>query len=300
MFHGSIAALVTPMTEAGRVDPDALRRLLDFQLEGGTSAVVIAGTTGESTALEDKEFRTLLDTAVGHVGGAVPVIAGTGSANTAHSIERTRVAAGLGADAALVVTPYYVRPPQDGLVAHYEAIAEGTDLPLVLYNVPARTGVDLQPETAARLAEHECFVAVKEAVPDPERVRRLVALCAGRMAVLSGDDGSCRAAMGQGASGVISVAANVAPAHMARLCRSMLDGDEERAVGVESELRELFALLGVEPNPIPVKWAACRSGLIGPGIRLPLRPLEPSHRRALEACLGKLGLLPALTQSLTC
>jgi 4-hydroxy-tetrahydrodipicolinate synthase len=300
MFNGSIVALVTPMTETGRVDLAGLRRMLDFQLEGGTRAVVIAGTTGESPALDEDEFRSLLQTALEHLGGRIPVIAGTGSASNQRSIEFTRLAESIGADAALLVTPYYVRPPQAGLQAHFESIAGATRLPLILYNVPARTGVDLLPETAASLADGERFVAIKEALPDLDRISRLQELCAGRMTVLSGDDGSCRAAMARGARGVISVAANVAPDHMSRLCNAMLEGDEERAARVDSELRELFRLLSVESNPIPVKWAACRMGLIGPGIRLPLRPLDFAHRPALDACLGKLGLLPAMTRSSVC
>jgi len=300
MFNGSIVALVTPMNEAGQLDLAGLRRLLDFQLEGGTSAVVLAGTTGEAPALGEDEFRTLLETALDHLDGAVPVIAGTGSASTEQSIGRTQLAESVGADAALVVTPYYVRPPQSGLQAHFDAVARASTLPLILYNVPSRTGVDLQPDTVALLGESDRFVAIKEARPDLERIDRLRDRCPPRLTVLSGDDGSCRGAMGRGARGVISVAANVAPDHMSRLCAAMLAGEEPKARQVERELRELFRLLTVESNPIPVKWAACRMGLIGPGIRLPLRPLDSAHRPAMEACLGQLGLLPAMTRSSVC
>jgi 4-hydroxy-tetrahydrodipicolinate synthase len=291
MFDGSIVALVTPMDESSRVDAAGLRRLVDFQLSSGTSAIVVAGTTGESATLTTEEFEQLLEATLRQVDGRVPVIAGTGSADTARTIGRTRRAEALGADAALLVTPYYNRPPQAGLRAHYEAVAAATHLPLILYNVPGRTGVDLLPGTVAALADGDRFVAIKEAVPDPGRVHELLELVGDRMAVLSGDDPSCARSMAAGARGVISVAANVAPAAMARLCEAALAGDRDRAAVFDAELAHLYRQLAVQSNPIPVKWAAHRMGLIGPGIRLPLVPLAETHRPALEACLDDLGLL---------
>jgi 4-hydroxy-tetrahydrodipicolinate synthase len=300
MFYGSIVALITPMDESGLVDRDALLRLLDLHLGAGTSGLVIGGTTGESATLSQAEFEQLLGLAIEHVQGQVPVIAGTGSPDTRTAVERSRRAQALGADAALVVTPYYNRPPQAGLAAHYQAIAAATRLPLIPYNVPSRTGVDLLPETLAGLAPADRFVAVKEAVPGPQRVGELVQKVGARMAVLSGDDGSCLQALELGCQGVISVAANVAPAHMSRLCAAMAAGDHGAAVAINKQLSGLFSQLAVESNPIPVKWAAYRMGLIKPGLRLPLLPLAQSLRPGLEQSLEKLGLLPAMKQTFVC
>lgn len=293
MFQGSIVALVTPMDEHKQVDEAAVSRLLDWHLENGTSGIVVAGTTGEATALSPDEYAALLQGVVEHVAGQVPVIAGTGTAGTDRTIMATRVAAELGADAALVVTPYYVRPPQSGLEAHYRAIADAVDLPLLLYNVPTRTAVDLKPDTVARLVDHERIVGVKEAVADMERVRALVALAGPGFCVLSGDDGTCMEAILEGATGVISVAANVAPRQMSELCAAAQAGDQPRARALHEGLSGLFSQLGVATNPIPVKWAAFAMGLIGSGIRLPLTPLDRDRRPALEACLQETGLLPA-------
>lgn len=293
MFQGSIVALVTPMDEHLRVDESAVRRLLDWHLQNGTSGIVVAGTTGEATALSPDEYVALLQCVVGHVAGQVPVIAGTGTAGTERTVAATRQAAELGSDAALVVTPYYVRPPQSGLAGHYRAIADAVDLPLLLYNVPTRTAVDLLPDTVAGLASHERIVGVKEAVADMARVRALTALAGPGFCVLSGDDGSCMEAIFEGATGVISVAANVAPRQMSALCQAALSGDRPRATALNDELSGLFSQLGVATNPIPVKWAAFAMGLIGPGIRLPLTALDRDRRPALEACLQETGLMPA-------
>lgn len=292
MFQGSIVALITPMDSEGRLDLDRLPGFLDHLIDAGASAVVAAGTTGESATLEPAEFEALLEAVIAVAAGRVPVLAGTGSASTTRAVAQTRLAARLGADAALVVTPYYNRPTQDGLVAHYETIARSADLPLVPYNVPTRTAVDLQPDTAGRLATLDAVVALKEAVPGAERVRALRERCEDRIAILSGDDGTCAEAIAAGARGVISVAANVAPAAMATLCERALAGDEDGARAVTKELEGLLRQLSVETNPIPVKWAALALGLVGPGIRLPLLPLSERHRPALRACLETLGLMP--------
>lgn len=295
MFHGSIVALVTPMDSTGRIDEAAFTRLLDFQLENGTAGMVVAGTTGESATLTDGEADRLLEMTLAHVDGRVPVIAGTGGPSTARTIERTRRAAALGADAALVVAPSYNRPPQAGLVAHYRAVARQGGLPVLLYNVPGRTGVDLLPSTVAELTREVGIVAHKEAVGTDDRIREQVEVCGGRIDFLSGDDGSCFEAMTSGASGVISVAANVDPARMSQLCNAVAAGDLDRARALDSEMRGLYALLGIESNPIPVKWMLCAMGMIDSGIRLPLVPLDNSHRPDAESCLKTLGLLPGRT-----
>jgi len=293
MFQGSIVALVTPMDEHLRVDDSAVLRLLDWHLENGTAGIVVAGTTGEATALSPDEYAKLLQLTVDHIDGRLPVIAGTGTAGTERTVLATRQAAELGADAALVVTPYYVRPPQSGLEAHYRAIADAVDLPILLYNVPTRTAVDLLPGTVARLTGHTNIVGIKEAVADMGRVRELVKLANEGFCVLSGDDGSCMEAIIEGARGVISVAANIAPRQMSDLCEAALGGDHSRARALNDELSGLFQRLGIATNPIPVKWAAFAMGLIGPGIRLPLTPLDRDRRPVLEACLQETGLMPA-------
>jgi 4-hydroxy-tetrahydrodipicolinate synthase len=296
MFQGSIAALVTPMNERGQVDLPALRRLIDFHLENQTDALVIAGTTGEGATLDGEELRELLTTAIRHVDGRMPVIAGTGSPDTGKSIRLTSLAAGCGADAALVVTPYYNRPTQRGLEAHFAAIADATDIPIILYNVPSRTAVDLRPETVERLAVRDDIVAIKEAVADMDRVGELLARCGDKLTVLSGDDKTCMRAMLQGAAGVVSVAANVAPRQMRKLSEAAARGDERAAGAVNSALGELFRVLTLESNPIPVKWSVARMGLIGTGIRLPLLPLSEAYRPEIEKCLRSLGTLDEETR----
>ncbi|NNE05468.1 MAG: 4-hydroxy-tetrahydrodipicolinate synthase [Xanthomonadales bacterium] len=291
MLAGSIVALVTPMDEQGRIDVGAFKRLLDLHCGNGTSAVVVAGTTGESPAIEKSEFQHLLSTAVSHLDGAIPVVAGTGSADTAKTTEMTRLAAELGADAALVVTPYYNRPPQAGLRAHFESVADAVEIPVVLYNVPARTGVDLSLETVIALAAHENIVGIKEALADIDKIKQLVEGCPGNFAILSGDDGSCCEAMFNGADGVISVAANVVPGKFSALCRYATSGDTQNATQLNDELRELNAALALESNPIPVKWMLHEMGLIGTGIRLPLVPLDAGHHERARSSLARLHLI---------
>lgn len=271
---GSITALATPFTAAGELDLDAWGRLLRMQLDGGTQAVVVAGSTGEAAALQDIEYEALLRTAVEAVRGAIPVLAGTGLSNTDKTIAQTRRAAALGADAALVVTPPYVRPTQAGLVAHFRAIADDGALPVVLYNVPGRTGCDLLPETAAALAGHARIVGIKEARSEPERMQALLPLRNEGFAVLSGDDPTAMRAMLAGADGIVSVASNVLPRAMRRLCdltRGARDAEAARAL--DARLQPVFAFLGAEPNPIPLKALLVRMG-IGHGLRLPLTPLS--------------------------
>jgi len=287
MFSGSIVALVTPFNEANQIDEAAWLGLLDWHAQAGTAGVVVAGTTGESASLTGDEFARLLRAAVDRLGGRLAVLAGTGSPSTAATIEKTRLAAELGADAALVVTPAYVRPTQRGLLAHFRAVAEDAALPIVLYNVPTRTACDLQPETSLQLAANPRIVAIKEAVGDRARVAALVA---GGMRVLSGDDPSCCERMIEGAAGVISVAANVAPQALADMCRRIQDGRVDQARAINARLRPLFEFLAVEPNPVPVKWLMSRMGRVGSRIRLPLVDLAPGRRAAAESLLELLAL----------
>lgn len=280
-LSGSITALATPFDAGAAIDIDACARLIDAQLAGGTSAVVLAGSTGEAAALEDGELRSLLSFAIHRIGRRVPVLVGTGASSTLRTLALTRLAADLGADAALVVTPPYVRPTQAGLIAHYRAVAEEGGLPVVLYNVPGRTGCDMQPETVAALADHPRIVGVKEALADPARMQALLPLRSEAFAVLSGDDGSACAAMLAGADGVISVASNVLPAAFARLCTLARGGDAQAAAALDARMAPLYAFLGCEPNPIPLKALLNLAG-IGVGLRLPLLPLSSAHAAQAE------------------
>lgn len=288
MLEGSIVALVTPMTADRSVDYAAWERLVDWHLEEGTHALVVAGTTGESPVLTAEEFERLLVNAVEQVAGRIPVLAGTGSAGTGQTIVRTRHAAELGADAALVVTPYYNRPPQRGLEAHFLKVAEASAIPVVLYNVPSRTAVDLEPETTRRLAAHENIIAIKEAVGDPERI---AALIRSGITVLSGDDPSACRSMLAGARGVISVAANIVPGVFSRLCDNALKGRVEEAGALDDRLRGLYEFLAAEANPIPAKWLLARLGLIEAGIRPPLVELDSALHEQGARVLRQLELL---------
>ena len=275
-LSGSITALATPFTAAGEIDLPAWQRLLQGQLDAGTRGVVVAGSTGEAAALFDAEYDTLLRTAVEQVGGRIPVLAGTGQSNTAKTIEANRRAAALGADAALVVTPPYVRPTQAGLLAHYRAVADEGGLPVVLYNVPGRTGCDMAAETSAELSLHPNIVGIKEAVAAEERMDALLPLRRQDFAVLSGDDPTAARAMLAGADGIVSVASNLVPGAFRRLCELALGGDAEGAEEFDARLHTLYHFLGVEPNPIPVKALLALNG-IGFGLRLPLQPLSSLH-----------------------
>jgi 4-hydroxy-tetrahydrodipicolinate synthase len=275
-ISGSITALATPFTAAGELDIAAWRRLLQLQLDGGTQGVVVAGSTGEAAMLYDVEYDTLLRTAVEFFAGRIPVLAGTGLSSTARTIEQTRRVAALGADAALVVTPPYVRPMPSGLLAHYRAVADDGALPVVLYNVPGRTGCDLLPETVAELAAHERIVGIKEARNEAGRMDALLSLRGDGFQVLSGDDPTATRAMLAGADGVVSVASNVLPAAFRRLCDLARDGKSDEAQALDARMRDAFDFLGIESNPIPIKALLSRQG-IGRGVRLPLTPLSPAH-----------------------
>lgn len=289
-LSGSITALATPFTAAGELDLDAWRRLLQSQRDAGTQGVVVAGSTGEAAALFDNEYDTLLRAAVEELGGRIPVLAGTGLSNTARTIEQTRRAGALGADAALVVAPPYVRPTQVGLLTHFRAIADDGALPVVLYNVPVRTGCDLLPETSAALAAHEGIIGIKEARNEPERMQALLALRSDGFAVLSGDDPTAARAMLAGADGIVSVASNVVPASLRRLCDLALAGDAAGATALDARLHELYDFLGIEPNPIPLKAILTRNGY-GHGLRLPLTTLSATHVPAAERMVAAVAAI---------
>jgi 4-hydroxy-tetrahydrodipicolinate synthase len=289
MFSGSLVAIVTPMHPDGSIDLQAWDRLLTLHLEAGTSGVVVCGTTGESPTVSDAEVMQLVERARARLSGRAALIVGAGTNSTATSVERARRFSAAGVDALLVVTPAYNKPTQEGLFRHFEAVAAVSSVPVVLYNVPGRTAVDLLPITIARLVKLPRIVAVKEAVSTMERVRELAALGNGQFTVLSGDDESAAQAMLNGARGVISVTANVAPKAMAQMCAAALGGDRALMERIDAGLRPLHSALFVEGNPIPVKWALSELGLIQAGIRLPLTPLSEGHhakvRAALEAAL---------------
>ena len=291
MITGSIVALVTPMRADGAVDHDALVELVERQVVAGTAAIVSVGTTGESATLTVAEHTDVIRRTVEAVAGRVPVIAGTGANATAEAIHLTEAARAAGADAALLVVPYYNKPPQEGLYRHFRAVAEAVELPQILYNVPGRTACDLLPATVARLAEVPGIVGLKEALGDLDRVRELVALGLPDFALYSGDDATARASILAGFQGDISVTANVAPAAMAAMCAAALAGDGEEAARIDADLAGLHRALFVQPNPIPVKWALAQLGLAPDGIRLPLVPLDPAHHDDVRAALTSAGPL---------
>ncbi len=292
MIRGSIVALVTPMSPDGRVDDAALARLLDWHVQQGTDAVVAVGTTGESATLDEEEHCALIARTVKLLAGRMPVIAGTGANSTSEAIALTRCAHEAGADACLLVTPYYNKPTQEGLFLHHKAVAEAVDIPQILYNVPGRTAVDMQPETAARLARIGNIVGIKEATGDLSRITRIRELAGPDFAIYSGDDATAREAMLLGADGDISVTANVAPARMHEMCAAALAGNAETAARLDESLSGLHEALFVESNPIPVKWALHWMGMIGQGIRLPLTWLSPQSEEPVRAALQRAGVTP--------
>jgi 4-hydroxy-tetrahydrodipicolinate synthase len=290
MFRGSLVAIVTPMTADGTLDWPAWDRVLDFHVREGTDGIVIAGTTGESPALALDEVEELTRRAVARCGGKLNLIVGAGTYATASTVARTRLLSGLGADAVMLVTPYYNKPPQEGLYRHFMAAADASSVPIILYNVPSRTAVDLLPSTIARLARHPKIVALKDASASMTRVRELLAAVPAEFSVLSGDDATAVEWMGAGARGVISVSANVAPRRMRDACLAALGGDMEAARRIDAELQPLHRDLFVEASPIPVKWAVARLGLIGNAIRLPLVELSPAHQETVLRAMRAAGI----------
>lgn len=276
---GSLCALATPFNADGVLDLAAVARLLDHQLEGGTQGIVVAGSTGEAHMLEESEYEQLLSFVVEHVDGRVPVIAGTGEAATSKTIALTRSARAWGADAALVVTPYYVRPTQEGLRRHFLEVAEHGDLPVLLYNVPTRTGCDLHPQIVAELREDPRIIGIKEANSDIERIRAIAQLARPGFVFLSGDDASAAEAMLHGATGVISVANNLVPAAFRALCDTARSGDRIKATAQMQSLKPLLEALNCAPNPIAVKAGLAELGLCESTVRLPLLELASGPAR---------------------
>jgi 4-hydroxy-tetrahydrodipicolinate synthase len=292
MFSGSLVPLVTPMLDSGAVDFEAWARLLDFHASNGSQGVVIGGTTGESATLRDAELRELTVRACAQLRGRLAVLTGAGSSSTAATVERVAWLSELPIDGMLLVTPAYNRPAQEGLYLHFAAAAAAARKPLLLYNVPARTAVDMKPATVARLAQLPGIVGLKEAVPDAARVRELVSLCPPQFAILSGDDASAREALEAGARGVISVTANVAPRGMSDMVAAALRKDAAGAARIDAPLSALHRELFVEANPIPVKWLLTQMGLIGAGVRLPLTPLAQQYRAGVASAARAAGVLP--------
>ncbi len=290
MFRGAITALVTPFRN-GRVDEEAYRELIDWQIRQGVDGIVPCGTTGESATLSHEEHNRVIDIAVDEAKGRVPVIAGTGSNSTAEAIRLTRHAKEAGADGALLITPYYNKPTQEGLYRHYKRVAEETKFPLVLYNVPSRTGVNLLPDTVARLAEIPDIVGIKEATGDMRQVSEILEKCGDKISVLSGDDFTVLPLLSLGGRGVISVVSNVAPADMAELVRAFGRGDLARARELHYRLMPLARAMFFETNPIPVKTALSLMGKIHLELRLPLCEMKPENRARLERALRDYGVL---------
>jgi 4-hydroxy-tetrahydrodipicolinate synthase len=287
IFRGSIVAIVTPMRE-GEVDYETAAELADWQVEEGTNGIVVCGTTGESPTLSEAEKAKLLTTVLEAVKGRVPVIMGTGSNDTAHAVRASKEAQELGADALLVVTPYYNKPEQKGLLAHYLKIADAVGIPICLYSVPGRTSVAIAPDTVCELSRHPNIAALKEAGGSVDRVSQVRQVC--DILVVSGDDAITLPMMSVGARGAISVTANVVPAENAEMTRAALEGDWEKARGVHEKLYPLARGLFVETNPVPVKAALAMMGKIRGELRLPLTPMGTANRERLAETLRSLGL----------
>jgi len=284
MFQGSIVALITPMTPAGEVDNAALEALVAFHIESGTDAIVAMGTTGESATFTHQDHRAVVKQIISFVGGKIPVIAGTGSNSTVEALEMTQAAKDDGADAALLVSPYYNKPPQEGLYQHHKLIAEQVAIPQMLYNVPGRTASDIAPETVERLSAISNIVAIKEASGSLDRAKDILDRCGDSIDVISGDDAIAMDMILMGAKGNISVTANVAPAAMHQMCKAALAGDRATAESYNTPLLGLHSKLFVEANPIPVKWVMHKMGYGSDSMRLPLVPLaEEYHSVLLEA-----------------
>lgn len=290
MFQGSMVALVTPF-KGGRIDEPALRELVEFHVKNGTDALVPCGTTGESPTLSHDEHKRLIEFVVEAANARIPVVAGTGSNSTAEAIDLTRYAKQAGADGALLVLPYYNKPTQAGLIAHCRAVADAAELPLILYNIPGRTGVNMLPETLAALADHPYIVGMKEATGNLEQMTQDIVLCGDRLSFLSGDDTLTLPLLAVGGRGVISVVANLVPRDVADLTHAFLGGDWKRAREIHLKLFPLCQAMFYETNPIPVKTAMAILGMISGELRLPLCPMSESNLNRLKAAMRAYGLL---------
>lgn len=290
MFRGSMVALVTPMKN-GVVDLKSLCDLVEFHISAGTNAIIAAGTTGESGTLSCEEKHLVIKTVIQQVHERIPVIAGTAANATQDCIKLTQMAMDCGAHAALIMTPAYIKPTQEGLFQHYHHIAESVAIPIILYNVPSRTACDLLPETVERLSHISNIIGIKEATGQMARLQALLTSCENRLDIYSGDDETAAEWMLAGAKGVISVTANVAPREMAKLCDAGLDNDQNTCHHINEQLAPLHKLLFTEANPIPVKWALSRMNLIDNELRLPLTPLSKNHHAPLEQTLERLQFI---------
>ena len=291
-IQGSIVAIVTPMFEDGSVDWKGLEKLVEWHIQQGTNSIVAVGTTGEASTLSMAEHTQVIKEIIRVANKRIPIIAGTGANSTHEAIELTKEAKELGADAALLVTPYYNKPTQEGLFQHYKAIAEAADMPMILYNVPGRTGVDMENETVIRLADIPQIIGIKDATGDVPRGQALLEGLKGKeMIVYSGDDATAYQLITLGAKGNISVTANVAPKEMSEVCAAAVAGDAQLAEQLNTKIANLHNILFCESNPIPVKWALHDMGLIGTGIRLPLTPLAKQYRAPLHEALADAGVI---------
>jgi len=286
-----MVAMVTPMHDDGSVDWTALERLVDHHVAEGTDAIVSVGTTGESATLNHDEHGEVIARTVKAAAGRIPVIGGTGANSTAEAISLTRHAAEVGVDACLLVVPYYNKPPQEGLYQHFKAIADAVSIPQILYNVPGRTGVDMQNDTTLRLAEIDNIVAIKDATNDLDRGRDLISRAPQDFLIYSGEDGTACELMISGGKGTISVTANAAPNLMHRMCQAAIAGDADSARALNNQLAELHKAMFVESNPIPAKWAVAQQGLMGEGIRLPLLPLSSQCHDEVRSAMSGAGVL---------
>ncbi len=290
MFKGSLVAIVTPFVN-GKLDEKRFNSLLEFQIKNGTSGIVPCGTTGESATLSLKEHERVVEITVQTVAGRVPVIAGAGSNNTAEAIRLTRYAKGAGADGVLLISPYYNKPTQKGIYLHFKAIAEEVDIPIVLYNIASRTGINIEPDTVAKLAQIKNIVAIKEASGNLSQMAQIVKVCGDNIALISGDDALTLPALSIGGIGVISVVANIVPAQTAQLIKLFEDGKIKEAREVYYQLLPLVKAMFIETNPGPVKQALGMMGLVKPELRLPLSPMLPDNEEKLRQVLKEYGLI---------
>jgi 4-hydroxy-tetrahydrodipicolinate synthase len=291
MLTGSLVALVTPMFADGAIDYDSLRRLVDFHIENCSNGIIAVGTTGESATLSVSEHISVVTTIVEHASGRIPVIAGAGGNSTAEAIELSRLSWKSGADYLLSVVPYYNKPTQEGLYLHYKAIADASKLPVIMYNVPGRTIVDMSDDTALSLASHPNIIGLKDATGDIGRACALIKYVPKDFVLYSGDDATSMAFMLCGGHGVISVTANLAPKLMSQLCKAATNGDSKRAREINDQLQHLHQQLFIEPNPIPVKWALNRMNRIPAGIRLPMTPLSSAVQASVESAMKQARVL---------
>ena len=287
MFQGSMVAMATPMQDDGTIDYPSLDTLVDFHLQNNTDAIVPVGTTGESATLNNKEHEEVIKRVIQRVNKRIPVIAGTGANSTDEAIELTEYAFKVGADACLLVTPYYNKPTQEGLYQHFKAVAQAVPIPQILYNVPSRTACDMLPKTVSRLADIENIVGLKEAIGELDRLKEVIDLCGDRIAIISGDDATSMETLLLGGKGVITVTGNIAPQLMHDMCVAGISGKRQEAERINSLLEGLHHDLFLESNPIPVKWALNVMGLIPPGIRLPLTTLSNEYHEQLRESMKR-------------